>query len=132
MNRLVVEQTLQSPKIDFDPDTGILELKGKSIPDRTVDFYSPVMNWIVEYVKNPASTTTCNFVLEYYNSRTKKYLIEMMKAVNKLTDQGKELIVNWYYEEGDEDVQETGQMFKDLLRMDINIIEIPDGEEFKN
>ena len=131
MNKLHVEQTLQSPKIDFDPETGILEIKGKSIPDRTVDFYTPIMNWIEEYVNNPAPTTTCNFRLEYYNSRTKKYLIEMMKAVNKLTEQGNELVVNWYYEEGDEDVQETGQMFKDLLAMDMNIIEIPDdGEEF--
>lgn len=122
MEKLYLKATVKSPEITFDHEKGTLSFSGKSIPERTVEFYTPVLVWVKEYVKSPPQKTTCDFRLEYYNSRSKKYMMEILKILVVLQEQGKELVVNWHYEENDEDVQETGEMLKELLGININFI----------
>jgi hypothetical protein len=49
-----------------------------------------------------------------------------LKRLSKLEANGKELTVNWFYEEGDDDMMEAGEDFCDLLDLDFNFIEIED------
>ncbi|MBK8807982.1 MAG: DUF1987 family protein [Bacteroidales bacterium] len=57
------------------------------------------------------STTTLkiNFELIYFNSASSKCLLDMVILLKKLYS-GK-LNINWYYEEGDEDLLEAGEEF---------------------
>jgi hypothetical protein len=36
----------------------------------------------------------------------------------------KKFIINWYYEEGDEDILERGEYFSSILDVPVNIIKI--------
>jgi hypothetical protein len=54
MNILEISPTDDSPEINFNPDSGIFELKGKSLPEDVSSFYNPVIEWLEEYAKNPA------------------------------------------------------------------------------
>jgi len=52
MEKLQIEGTAKTPTVNFDP-SGKLELKGRSIPENSIEFYKPLMEWLDEYEKNP-------------------------------------------------------------------------------
>jgi hypothetical protein len=41
MQPLQLEGSPKTPFVNFDPSTGFLELKGRSIPENSIDFYKP-------------------------------------------------------------------------------------------
>jgi len=124
MEKFLLEGKANTPSVSLDPDTGELEISGKSIPEKALEFYKPIANWLEDYVKEPVESTTVTFALEYYNSRSKKFLYSILRSLKSLQDEGKKVTINWYYEKGDEEVEETGIAYKDLLKMDINVLEL--------
>jgi hypothetical protein len=52
--------------------------------------------------------------LEYVNSRSSKKLFQLFKAMDVNPDI-KDLIIDWHYDEGDEDAYLKGQIYQDAL-----------------
>ena len=57
---------------------------------------------------------TIEINLEYMNSASSKKLLYFLKILDANSSL-KQFTVNWFYEEGDEDALEIGQVFEDLL-----------------
>ena len=93
MNRIYIRSEFKTPHINFDPEKGLIEMKGKSIPEHAKAFYSNLIEWIKEYSLNPQTITTVNLMLEYVNTDTKKYLLEIVELFGKLQKDGKKIIV---------------------------------------
>lgn len=123
MKQLVIEPSKTSPEINLSP-SGTLKLKGRSIHENTQDFFDSVLNWVDEYINEPAETTFVDIQLEYFNSSTAKYLIVMLQKLKSVRLRDKKYFVNWFYEEGDEDILERGQYFASVLDMDFNFVEM--------
>lgn len=119
MERYVKQGTENTPSIDFDPVSGNLVISGKSIPEDSMGFYSPVMNWLNEYVSHPAEQTVFSFKLEYFNTSSSKILLDLFYILEKV---GTSMRLDWYCEEGDEDLEESATDFDEVLNFDINII----------
>jgi len=119
------DQTKNSPEIILDPG-GIIRIKGRSILENAADFYQPVLEWIAEYVKNPGQLTCIDISLEYFNSATAKVLITLIQRTSAVTFRNARLKVNWYYEDGDEDILERGEYIESVLETDFNFIKIKD------
>ncbi|HRJ36333.1 MAG TPA: SiaC family regulatory phosphoprotein, partial [Flavobacteriales bacterium] len=49
MEDLHIEGTTKTPEIHFEASTGILEIKGRSIPEISVEFYQAAINWLKDY-----------------------------------------------------------------------------------
>jgi hypothetical protein len=49
-----------------------------------------------------------------------------------LKKDGKAIAVNWYYEEDDIDMMETGEDFQDLIDLDFNLVELSEDEFFSD
>jgi len=111
---------MKTPTILLDPNTGLMELAGRSIPENTESLYKPLLEWVEEYVKNPAPSTTVNIKFEYFNSSSAKYLIRFLEFVAQLKKVGKPLVINWFYE--DDELFEYGQDYQDVLEMKFNFI----------
>lgn len=124
MKKLIVEPTNKSPRIVFDPISGILELSGKSIPENSYELYTPIISWIEKYVQQPAASTCFMFRLNYFNSSSTEYILEILRKLEILieTDE-KRLEVHWHYDKDDEDMLMIGADFQSLLRMPIRMIE---------
>lgn len=123
MKKLVIEEEYKTPAIDFDGYKGTLEINGNSLPDKVSDFYDPLMAWIESYCKLPASSTVLNLRLEYCNSFSRKYILEMIKTLKKLKDNGHDLTINWYFEYDDLELKEEGEIFSKLADTPINLID---------
>ena len=46
MENLTLEGSAKTPTIKFDAENGVLELKGRSIPENSIEFYKPLNDWI--------------------------------------------------------------------------------------
>lgn len=123
MNELRIAATKSSPEIIMSTN-GALKIKGRSIHENIIDFYKPVEAWINEYVKVPADVTCIDINLEYFNSASAKILIKLCQRLSHVQLKYKKFIINWYYEEGDEDILERGEYFSSVLNLPFNFIRL--------
>ena len=119
MNNLFIPRTSKTPDIFFDADHGMLEIKGRSIPENSVAFYAPVMQWLSDYEKKPSPETQLIVKLEYFNTSSSKCLIDIFRKLEKLHQKDNSVTVVWYYEVVDEDMKESGEDFRDLVSMPV-------------
>ena len=123
MDPLFLESTKSSPEVRLMPD-GNIKITGRSISETIVDFYKPVGEWINEYIKMPADVTRVDVNLEYFNSASSKILINLCFRLTHVQLKHKKLVINWYYEDGDEDIREKGEYFSSVLNIPFNFIKI--------
>lgn len=120
MEPLFIEKTMDTPLVKFSPDTGELEIRGKSMPDNTAAFYRNVLKWVEDYVQTNPPKIVVNLDLIYCNSFSRKYVYEILKYTRALKENNKELTVNWYYDKEDEDQLADGQEYSEILKIDFN------------
>ena len=118
------QATPKTPSIEFDPVQGLLEIKGRSNPENTLDFYRPLVAWLDEYVQNPAEKTIVNVHLEHFNTSSSKSILELFKALNPLHKESKDVVVNWFYEDDDEDIYEAGENYESITGLPFRMVAI--------
>ncbi len=124
MDNLFIEGTKQTPEVKFEANTGILEIKGRSIPENTFEFFNPVLLWLEEYSKAPVEKTIVKVNLEYFNTSSSKYILEIFKRVKTVFTDGHNVLVEWYYEEDDEEMMETGEDYEDVSGLPFELISV--------
>ena len=112
MEPLIIIPTFSTPSVNMDANTGLLQFEGRSIPEDAEIFYGPILAWIEEYYNNPPPFTHVDIKLEYVNSGSSKYLLELFRIVGRNYKNGHECLVTWYYEEEDEAIQDLGEHYK--------------------
>ena len=68
MSDLIINDSIKTPSITLGKD-GIMEIKGKSIPENSLEFYKPVYDWLDNYSQSPSPKTELKVNLEYFNTR---------------------------------------------------------------
>ncbi len=123
MAKLLIMATDESPQIMFDPSRGILDIFGKSLPENINDFYSPLEQAVVKYIENPQPETTISFDLVYLNSASTKRILGIIYHFEELYKSGAKVILNWYYDQFDEDMRDEGEDFARLTDLPVKMIE---------
>ncbi|HOK25696.1 MAG TPA: DUF1987 domain-containing protein [Bacteroidales bacterium] len=126
MEPIIIEGTAKTPSVRFDANTGIFEIKGRSIPENSVEFYKPIVEWLDKYKENPLSRTEVNIKLEYFNTSSSKCILDVFKKLEAIHKAKNEVQINWYYEEDDEDMLEAGEDYESIIRVPFKMIEISD------
>lgn len=124
MNKYTIQATQSTPYIYFDPNTGKLDIKGRSIPENSVAFYKPLFDSLDGYVQNPAKGIHAVIQLEYYNSSSSVCILNLLKKLETLKDKTKEITVEWHYEEEDEDTLAAGNNFQAIINLPIKVVKI--------
>jgi hypothetical protein len=122
MDKIIIEGTRKTPSVMLDP-AGILKIEGRSIPEDAKLFFNDIVDWIKNYVSSPGQKTTIDIAFEYLNSGTSKYILEILTILKELIQKNHPLTVNWYYEEGDDDILERGEYYSSILDIKLNFIE---------
>ena len=126
MTNIEIEGTKQTPAISFNASTGVLKLSGRSIPENTFEFFNPVLLWLDEYNLVAKDETIINVKLEYFNTSSSKYILEIFKRLKGILNDGKKVSVKWYYDEDDEEMMETGEDYQDVSELPFEILVIED------
>lgn len=125
-----MERTPKTPKISFDINKGFFEISGRSIPENSIEFYKPVLEWLDGYISNPAKReTSFDVKLEYFNTSSSKCLVEIFRKLERLKREGVDVSIKWYYEEEDEDMQESGEDFREIIKLPISMVLMEEHDE---
>ncbi|MBU0766100.1 MAG: DUF1987 domain-containing protein [Bacteroidetes bacterium] len=120
MNNLKIEGTSKIPAVTFDAGKGLLDIKGRSITENAMRFYQPMIEWLTDYLNDPAEETIFNITFEYINSSSVVWLMKMLKKMETAYRSGRKIIVNWYY--CDEDIMDAGEDIKAILDIPFKMI----------
>lgn len=123
MEELRYTATKNTPEVILNPE-GKIKIRGRSIHENAVDFFAPVEEWISAYILSPANVTSVEMALDYFNSASAKVFISILQKVTYVTLKHKKFVINWYYEEGDEDILERGEYFASILDVPVNFIKV--------
>jgi hypothetical protein len=122
MSNLIISDSNKTPSIIFGSDTGILEIKGKSIPENSLEFYRPVFDWLESYAQSPAALTEFRIRLEYFNTSSSKCLLDIFRKLESISSSGKSKVkICWFYDADDEDMMEAGEDYKAIVNVPFEI-----------
>jgi hypothetical protein len=121
MKNLHLEGTAKTPYINFDAKTGNLEIKGRSIPENSVEFYRPVIDWLHDYSKQASPETNVHINLEYLNTSSGVF-IKLLKTIEAIEETGSKVTIYWYYD--DEDMYEVGEDYESITKVNFEYIAV--------
>lgn len=124
MENLIIEGTQKTPSIKFLQESGSLEIRGRSIPENSIEFYKPLNEWILAYGDNPKKETSVDIKLEYFNTSSSKCILDFFKVLESINGNKTEIKVNWFFEEDDEDMEEAGEDYQAIINIPFNMIEV--------
>jgi hypothetical protein len=113
MEALIIEETPDTPGIVFDKERGVFEIRGRSLPEDSAEFFSPVLNWISNYKEQPNEATNFVVKLEYLNTASSKFLLDILLLLKDI----KNAKITWYFLEDDEDMEEAGHEFSEQVEI---------------
>lgn len=124
METISIEGTPKTPTINFNLEKGVLEIKGRSIPENSIEFYKPLVDWLEKYAMKPQAKTEVNIQLEYFNTSSSKCILDVFKKLEAIHKGGNEMVINWHYEVDDEDMLEAGEDYQAIINVPFKMIEI--------
>lgn len=117
-----IEGTKTTPSVYISE--GVFEIKGRSIPEDSFEFYSPLLREAQRYMDNPGEKAELRFHLEYINSGSKKYITNYLARFNEFYLEGHDVAVFWHFDYDDESMQELGNDLRSMIQIPFHIIEV--------
>ena len=125
MDDFKIEPTKHTPEIAFDSKNDTLKIKGMSFPADIMQFYAPFLSWVEDYLQALDDRLfIVNVELSYLNSSSSKVLWDFFEMLDEDVTKGKNITVNWIYDEDDDDKQEIGEEFQeDFESLPFNLVQ---------
>lgn len=124
METITIEESSKTPYIFMDPEKGVIEIKGRSIPENSVEFYKPLTDMLTEYSEQEMRKTSVKIQLEYFNTSSSKCILDIFKRLEVMYRKGWTIEIFWYYDEDDEDMYESGEDYQSILTCPISLVEV--------
>jgi len=129
MAPIKIEGTPKTPSVNFEESTGILELRGRSIPENSIEFYKPLIDWIDRYSRTAQQATVLRVQLEYFNTSSSKCILDLFKKLEQVRSAGNDVSVLWHYEAEDEDMLEAGEDYQAIINIPFKMIQIEEVDD---
>lgn len=113
MEAMFVEGTESTPEIRVEA-SGRIALSGESFPENVTAFYQPFFDKLEE-LERSGTPLSVDFRLIYFNSSSVKILFNLFDRLEELAANGRDVTVNWYYQEDDDTIMEFGEEFSEEL-----------------
>ncbi len=110
MEDLFIQGTESLPTVSFKSN-GELKLSGRALPEDASRFFAPLLAWIRD---STAEEINMEINLDYFNTSVSKQLLDLFKTLENKTTV-KIVKVKWMYEEGDDEMLESGEIYQELL-----------------
>lgn len=120
----IVKPTSKTLGFEYNPDTKTISLKGKSIPEDNVVFFEPILAWLDAFLEFPPSPIQIVVKLDYFNTSSSKYLLEIFKRFEKKLNQELKVVIHWIYEEDDWDMRDCGLDYQEIVKIPFELIEV--------
>jgi hypothetical protein len=120
-NSLRVTGTNSTPEVSYSVSGQMCSLIGVSTPVDSMDFYRPIIQWVVDHQNEIVEGTKFEFQLNYFNSSSMKALLWLIQQISELIQSGKKWQMVWVVLEEDEFMQEGGEAIQSLIDAELLI-----------
>ena len=127
MKHFILESTKSTPYIEFAYENNKLIFKGESYPENAYGFYEPIYKLIDDYFIS-YKALVFDVELSYINTSSIKCLIMLFDKLNSHYKAGKNISINWYYDEDNGFDYDMGQDFQMGIDILFNFISVSDEE----
>ncbi len=128
MEPLIIEREPNTLQIVLNREKKEFLFEGRSLPENTVKFFEPVIQWLVEYIKDPADETVVNMNFVYFNTSSAKLLLEVLRQFDNLHKSGNKVKIVWHYMVEDYDIQEAGEEYSTMITVPFEYVEHPEED----
>ena len=115
MEVIKIKGTDDTPNIILDKENDVFEISGRSLPEDVTTFYEPILNWLDDYAEEANEKTVFSFKLVYFNTASSKLLLDILMKLEDMHESGKEILIKWYFPDDDEDMEEAGEEYADIV-----------------
>ena len=134
MEKLIIENTETNLGVYLDNEENKLFFRGESRPEDCKVFFDPIIKWVTNYRNylyykvNEYNTQNINvevvFELDYFNSTSAKYILDIFLEIKELIKQNPTVNVkiDWLYKIIDEDMKDCGEEFIAMTELSINLV----------
>jgi hypothetical protein len=119
-----IKETLHTPSVNVFNDDNLIVVSGTSRLEDPSIFYQELAEIFEGYIQTFKEKITLDFNLNYINTSSSKWLFHILKNLQVNYSNNINIVVNWYYEEDDEVIQEAGEVFGSLLELPFNLVPI--------
>lgn len=123
MKTIDLQATSDTPRIYFNPGEGSFEMRGRSMPEDVYEVYDPILTALRKYFENPLEETEFIFNVDFMNTATTKVMHEFFQLLKDKKEKGLKIVVMWYYQFDDDDIQELGEYFENEYKLGMDVIE---------
>jgi len=124
MEDLIIERTAMTPYVEFLVLDCKLTLSGRSIPENSIQFYQPLLDWTATLCASGIESLEVHIKLEYFNTSSSKCLMDLLNRIEQCACRSQ---VHWYYESEDEDMLEAGEDYAAIIQIPFVLVEM-EGE----
>jgi hypothetical protein len=133
MEPINIAPTETTPKVVLDHTSDKFEIGGESRPENARKFYGPIIEWFDKYnqflywLKNDKGDAykkelQITFNFDYLNSTSIKFVYDLLKKIEELKTNSTGVKIHWHYENGDEDMKESGEEYARMIQLEFNIV----------
>lgn len=123
MESFQIEGENYIPTVNFDPDSGILEISGESYHEYTIEFYQPIFKWLQDYLAENGKEVTFNFKMTYFNTSSSRRFLEIFDMLEEYkNEKNGNVTVNWYYQKDDVDMLESGEEYAEDVELTFELL----------
>ena len=115
MEVIKIVGTDDTPSVTLDVANEIFEISGRSLPEDVAVFYEPILDWVDRYSEEATGKTIFNFKLVYFNTASSKMILDILLKLEEMHEAGKDVLIRWHYPEDDEDMEEAGEEYADIV-----------------
>jgi len=117
MELIKLEGSQDTPSITLDAKNGLFEISGKSFPADVAFFYQPILDWLSQYSEKPLNKTVFDLKMDYFNTASSKVILDILYKLEDLKKDGSDVVIRWFYPDDDEDMQETGEEYSEIVEV---------------
>lgn len=121
MSVLEIPAKEAAPYVRFDEENATLQIKGKSYDDDVVMLFTMLRSKVKAYGDKKPEKLNVTIYLKYFNTSSSKCLFDLLTELKNIEDNGTELKMVWNFVEGDEEMGEEIEDFRDSLDMEFDI-----------
>ncbi len=110
---LSIPGSQSSPSIRADWNAGVVVMSGESYPENSFELYDQLIQWINSYLSTVDHSLTLELHLNYLNTSSIRFMIDIFDMLQAAASIGKEVLVQWMYDERNPRSAELGSEFKE-------------------
>jgi hypothetical protein len=123
MEPIYITETYDCPGITLDQENNLFMISGRSLPEDVYAFYEPIISWMTGYAEQPNPETIFTFKFIYFNTASSKIILDILTLMEEMKEKGYKVLAQWHYLKDDEDMQEAGEEYSEMVDVPFELIE---------